>query len=248
MGAKQRKEQKTKTLKESRRGSTLADYPIPRDSELLTWFTTEESDNKGNQSSTATSETEEPNTEDKRFIKSSGEKESDEEYVPTDTEEFDYELSETERDFFRYPDKYVRDGSEFESKNTAGEMIELDTKSGENSNKADDVWLGLFTPPRKHHKKQKSRSRVMRQNTPDYDAKSSDKSAENSSANPNVNRKTRSGNNRSNNRSPRKHTQEGDVMGEVDTNDPRTRPDTHMGDANRSVPGGEVDTLDPSGE
>ena len=147
VGANLRKSRTKRSSRNGRRESTLADYPLPSDSEVAAWFTTEESEGKKEQPSTATSEAEEPTTADRRFIKPSWEKESDDEYVLTDSGELDYELSEAENDFFKYPEKYVREGHVTESKNTAGEMFELDTKVGDDADEADDAWLRHFTPP-----------------------------------------------------------------------------------------------------
>ena len=109
-GANKKRARKTRSSEGNHGGSTLADCPLPRDSEVATWFTKEESEGKEEQLSTESSALEEPNTEDRRFIISLKEGESDREYVPTDPEEFDYELSAEGYDFFKHPAKHIGEG------------------------------------------------------------------------------------------------------------------------------------------
>ena len=238
--ANKRKGHKKKTSgeKKGRRGSTLSDYPLPSDSEVAGWFATDNSNGEEMPSSTATSETEDPNTEDRKFIKPTREGASDGEYVPTDPEEFDYGFSdETDGGFFRNPERYIGNGHAMESKNDTWDMEELDTKEGEDSAEEREMMGGYLTPPHAHRSPKNPGATMQRQLTPNLgeniDNPFSDPIFENTK--------------KCHVRITRKHAQEGKTRGEVDTSDPQVCPATRSGKTVHPVLGGRLIPLIPQG-
>ena len=123
-----------------------------------------------------------------------------------------------------------------ESKNDRWDMEELDTKTAENTVKEKEMMGGIFTPPHGHQSKAKPKAGMQRQVTPNLGGDENDPFsacfAEKMKSNTS--------------RKPNKHTQEVRVMGEVDTDNPKTSPVMQSGNDDCPVTGGEVDTLDPS--
>ena len=159
---------------------------------------------------------EEPNTEDRKFIKPSDEGDSDVDYAPTDPEELDYEHSEDAGDdFFRHPGKYVEKGYVAESKNEIWDMEELDTKRADHF--AKEMLEDFFTPPHGHRGNKKPNTRMQRQRTPTFGEDEIDPFSASYPENTNEN----------NSQKTHKHTQEVRAMGEVGTYDPTASSGCH---------------------
>ena len=138
--------------------SGLGPGPTPRQS-LVDMFWDEKTEDDASEGSTAMSESDEedePNTEDRRFIKAGYEAISDDEYVPTDPEEFDEDDSRVASDLFAAAGTIEPAQETGESKSPS---VELDTKEGEmgelglegkdSESKGEDDGLARKTPTRK---------------------------------------------------------------------------------------------------
>ena len=173
--------------------------------------------------------TDEPNTEDRQFIKPDGEEESDPEYEPTDPAEFSMtsERDARARSSFRPVDQPRQDKQW------------RHTKGRDDESKRDDgaglPGIGdLLAPPESHSAFQPGRAPTRRQLTPEFE--------KDEGINNYATRTNPSGSPRSHERTARKHTQEVRRRGEVGTYDPFLSP---VGSRATHASKGEVDTHDP---
>ena len=172
---------------------------------------------------------EEPNTDDRRFIKANDESKSEGEYVPTDPEEFSSGRDSTPRRRDNRAARYALFHS-LETKNEDGNYRGEDTKveyaeAPEGAQEDERLREGssLFSPPTNHRKRTGTAAPMQRQNTPQY-SYDSDLQLQHDRASVNL-----SDTPRPNGRQDRMHTQEVRMTGEVDTFDPVVSPEKYLG-------------------
>ena len=189
--------------------------------------------------------TEEPNTEDRRFIKDNDASDSDGEYVPTDPGELSSDFDRS-NSFGRSRVARREDFFSLETKNDEGHYRELDTKVGDaeasNGARSTGGKEGVsypFSPPELHRKETNSGAPLRRQSTPQFQY-DSDRDLQHSNTHVNS-----SDTPRSKGRTHHKpNTQEVRAMGEVDTYDPDASSVEYLG-TRKGMREGEVDTHDP---